>query len=212
METVNVVRELLRGRLPFPEQLSRRRIEANHEAVPLLHGAHEDLPLGDRRCGVNGIADPDPPPDVSSSGQVNRAVRPLFPWHKGLGQALFRRNHVLRIRPRPLRPVASPQGERRPGQENDAGKHGGGTAHAKKIPTVSEGRYPFCLLGSRRGKGVAAAWFVLFHDQVVRSHRADKRKPGDGAAPIAYCHLEIVRLPTRRRSLRGRRLKERLVG
>ena len=35
---------------------------------------------------------------------------------------------------------------------------------------------------------------------------------GDGAAPIAYCHLEIVRLPTRRRPLRGRRLKERLVG
>ena len=65
----------------FPVAASRQ----TKSAVPLLHRAHENLPLGDRRGGVNGVGDPDPPPDVPSSSQVNRAVGLFSPGTKESG-------------------------------------------------------------------------------------------------------------------------------
>jgi hypothetical protein len=53
-----------------------------------------------------------------------------------------------------LRPVARPQATGRRAQKNEAGKDGGGTAHSIKIPTVFEGRHPFCCMRRCRGSCV----------------------------------------------------------
>ena len=103
---VNVIRELFWRRGPFPKELAGSRLQANQNAVAPLHRTDKNLPLRDGRRGIDSTADSHSPSNVMGCGQVDGPVGLLFPRDKRLRQALFRRNHVLRIGAAPLGPIA----------------------------------------------------------------------------------------------------------